>query len=142
MRYLIFIYLFPPGKLVCVRYSLLNNAGISVVTTYLTVLLFINLFIIIIIIIYFLNILLVIRSSQSDLCANTGFGSFKLPTCDWLQKGRSHSHTESSLVFWLRCIAHGFTRGLRTLFSNKCLFRLIYLQVRLVLQEMHGFLFI
>ena len=31
-------------------------------------------------------------SSHSDLCANTGFGSFKLPTCGWLQKGRSHSH--------------------------------------------------
>ena len=31
-------------------------------------------------------------SSQSDLCTNTGFGSFKLPTCGWLQKGRSHSH--------------------------------------------------
>ena len=31
-------------------------------------------------------------SSQSDLCTNTGFSSFKLPTCGWLQKGRSHSH--------------------------------------------------
>ena len=81
-------------------------------------------------------------SSQSDNRTTTGFGSFKLPTCDSLQKGRSHSHTESSLVFWLRCIAHGFTRGLRTLFSNKCLCRSIYLQVRLVLQEMHGFLFV
>ena len=46
-------------------------------------------------------------SSQSDHHTITGFGSFKLLTCDWLQKGRSHSHTESSLVFWLRCIAHG-----------------------------------
>ena len=81
-------------------------------------------------------------SSQSDNRTTTGFGSFKLPTCDWLQKGRSHSHMESSLVFWLRCIAHGFIRGLRTLFSNKCLFRPIHLQVRLALQEMHGFLFV
>ena len=31
-------------------------------------------------------------SSQSDHCTNTGFSSFKLPTCGWLQKGRSHSH--------------------------------------------------
>ena len=30
--------------------------------------------------------------SQSDPCTITGFGSFKLQTCDWLQKGRSHSH--------------------------------------------------
>ena len=36
-------------------------------------------------------------SSQSNLRAV--FGSFKLPTCDWLQKGRSHTHTEFSLVF-------------------------------------------
>ena len=26
-------------------------------------------------------------SSQSDLRTNTGFGSFKLPTCGWLQNG-------------------------------------------------------
>ena len=37
-------------------------------------------------------------SSQSDHRTNTGFGSFKLPTCEWLQKGRSHSQMESSLV--------------------------------------------
>jgi len=36
-------------------------------------------------------------SSQTDHCANTGFSSFKLPTCEWLQKGRSHSQMESSL---------------------------------------------
>ena len=35
-------------------------------------------------------------SSQSGHHTNTGFGSFKLPTCYWLQKGWSHSHTESS----------------------------------------------
>ena len=45
-------------------------------------------------------------SSQSDPCTITGFGSFKLPTCDWLQKGRSHSHMESSLVWWLREMLH------------------------------------
>ena len=41
------------------------------------------------------------ESSQSDLCPNTGFGSFKVPTCEWLQKGRSHSHMymESSSVW-------------------------------------------
>ena len=37
-------------------------------------------------------------SSLSGRCTNTGFGSFKLPTCEWLQKGRSHSQMESSLV--------------------------------------------
>ena len=31
-------------------------------------------------------------SSQSDSCTVTGFGSFKLLTCDWLQKWWSHSH--------------------------------------------------
>ena len=45
-------------------------------------------------------------SSQTDHRTTTGFGSFKLPTCDWLQKGRSHSHMESSLVFWLKYVAH------------------------------------
>ena len=37
-------------------------------------------------------------SSQSDLCANTGFGSFKFPICGWLQKGQSHSHRTWSLA--------------------------------------------
>ena len=37
-------------------------------------------------------------SSQSDPCTITSFGSFKLPTCDWPQKGRSHPHTEPSPV--------------------------------------------
>ena len=63
-------------------------------------------------------------------------------TCDWLQKGRSHPHTEPSPVPRPRCTAHGPTRGLRMPFSNKRLFRPIYLQVRLALQEMHGFLFV
>ena len=45
-------------------------------------------------------------SSQSDPCTITGFGSFKLPTCDWLQKGQSHSRMESSLVWWLREMLH------------------------------------
>ena len=45
-------------------------------------------------------------SSQSDPCANTGFSSFKLPTCDWLQEGWSHSHMESSLVWWLHEMLH------------------------------------
>ena len=35
--------------------------------------------------------------SETDHHTNTGFGSFKLPTCEWLQKGRSHSQMESSL---------------------------------------------
>ena len=48
-------------------------------------------------------------SSQSDPRTNTGFGSFKLPTCGWLQKGRSHSHMymESSLVWWLGHVTCG-----------------------------------
>ena len=57
-------------------------------------------------------------SSQSDPRTNTGFGSFKLPTCGWLQKGRSHSHMymESSLVWWL---GHG-TCGLGTCRLTTC----------------------
>ena len=35
-----------------------------------------------------------------------------LLTCDWLQRGWSHSHTESIPVWWLHCVAHGLTRGL------------------------------
>ena len=54
-------------------------------------------------------------SSQSDPHTTMGFGSFELPTCVWLQKGRSPSHSESSLIFWLRCVVHGFTCGLRML---------------------------
>ena len=38
-------------------------------------------------------------SSQSAHCTNTGFSSSKLQTCGWLQKGQSHSHMESSLVW-------------------------------------------
>ena len=52
-------------------------------------------------------LLLVVRGVPSLILAqNTGFGSFKLPTCDWLQKGRSHSHIESSLVWWLCEMLH------------------------------------
>ena len=43
-------------------------------------------------------------SSQSDPCTVTGFGSFKLSIHDWLQKGRSHFHTESSPVWWLHAM--------------------------------------
>ena len=43
-------------------------------------------------------------SSQCDPCTVTGFGSFKFPTCDWLQKRWSHSHTESSPVWWLHAM--------------------------------------
>ena len=52
-------------------------------------------------------LLLVIRGVPSLILAKSqGFGSFKLPTCDWLQKGRSHSHMESSLVWWLHETLH------------------------------------
>ena len=97
------------------------------IVTTCSVIFYLFIFIFYFLFIYFFFFLVVVAghqgSSQSDLCTNTGFGSFKLPTCDWLQKGRSHSRTESSLVFWLRCIVHGFTRGLCMLFNNKCLFR-------------------
>ena len=55
------------------------------------------------------------ESSQSDPRTTTNFGSFELLTCVWLQKGRSPSHSVSSLIFWLRCVVHGFTCGLRML---------------------------
>ena len=138
MRYLIFIYWFLLGGLVCVWCSMLDNAllgsllwgypssnttatkclkvvvllfktylnrdrvvgkvselehfFLDCITTYLTVLLF-----------PVPSLLFAGHqgSSQSDLCTNTGFSSFKLLTCGWLQKGRSHSHMymESSLVW-------------------------------------------
>ena len=79
MRHLIFIYLFLLGGLVCVCDSVLNNAllgsllwGIPVVTAYLAVLLFP---------VHSLLFAGHQGSSQSDPCTNTGFGSFKLPTC-------------------------------------------------------------
>ena len=56
-------------------------------------------------------------SSQSDLYTNTGFDSFKFLTCVSLRIGQSHSHTKSSLVIWLRCIAQGVTRRLCSIAS-------------------------
>ena len=50
-------------------------------------------------------------SFQSDLCTNTGFGSFKLLTCGWLQKGQSHSHmymeSQLTLVVGTCCMCMG-----------------------------------
>ena len=58
-------------------------------------------------------LLLVIRGVPNLIIAQTQVSvPFKLPTCDWLRKGWSHSHTESSLVFWLRHVVRGLTHGL------------------------------
>ena len=81
-------------------------------------------------------------SSQSDHRTITGFSSFKLPTCDWLQKGRSHSHTESSQVFWLRCVVHGFTRGLYMLLITSVFSGLFYCESALALQQKLGYLLV
>ena len=132
MRYLIFIYLFVLGGLAYVRYSMLNNVMPSLSlwgyhsssyifacsaissSSFFWLFVFFCVFFFGFFLVFFCFCFFVFvffaghqRSSQSDPHTNTGFGSFKLPTCGWLQKGRSHSHMymESSLVWWLgQCV--------------------------------------
>ena len=50
----------------------------------------------------------------------TDFGSFKLSSCHWIQKGWSHSNLESILVWWLveMCFTWTCTHGLTHELSN------------------------
>ena len=66
-------------------------------------------------------------SSQSDPCTITGFSSFKLLTCDWLQKGQSHSHMESSPVWWLHAMYYTWSYTWAYTWVCTLVYRLHYL---------------